>query len=242
MRDYKIEAEKRVRYIADLLQSSGARGVIFANSGGKDCALVGILSKLATANVLGVILPCGSKRNYEQDAAHAHLLAGKFGIENVKVDLTPARDTLVAAFPPEIPLPPLALQNIAPRLRMTTVYALGQASGYLVAGTGNACEIYLGYFTKWGDGGYDFNPIADLTVTEIFEFLRYLGAPNEIIDKPPSAGLYDGQTDEDDMGVTYAQVEAYMRGEPVNADAAARIAHMHARSENKRHAPSRYGE
>ena len=80
-------------------------------------------------------------------------------------------------------------------------HAFAQSEGRLVAGTGNRSEIYIGYFTKWGDGASDFNPIADLTATEVYDFLKYLNAPLSIRQKPPSAGLYEGQTDEDDIGV-----------------------------------------
>ena len=127
-----------------------------------------------------------------------------------------------------------ALVNIAPRLRMITLYAIAAAEGRLVAGTGNRSERHMGYFTKWGDGGFDFNPIGDLTVTEVFEFLRYLNAPASIIEKAPSAGLYEGQTDEADMGVTYAAIDRYLRGEEVTDGERAIIERYHSRSEHKR--------
>ena len=93
----------------------------------------------------------------------------------------------------------------------------------------------MGYFTKWGDGAHDFNPISDLTATEIFEFLEYLNAPRCIIEKAPSAGLFDGQTDEQEMGVTYAAIDRYlMTGEAEEHDREI-IERFHARSEHKRH-------
>ena len=101
----------------------------------------------------------------------------------------------------------------------------------------------MGYYTKWGDGAYDFNPIADLSVTEIYEFLTYLKAPENIIKKAPSAGLFEGQTDEADMGVSYAQVDAVMqKGSCGNDKADAIIAGYHARSHHKRQPVNRYGE
>ena len=120
----------------------------------------------------------------------------------------------------------MANVNINPRLRMTTLYALGQARGYLVAGTGNLDEATLGYFTKWGDGAHDFNPIADLTVGEIYEHLRYLGAPSTIIEKAPSAGLYQGQTDEQETGIKYADVDKYLRGEQIPDEVRQKIEKM----------------
>ena len=97
---------------------------------------------------------------------------------------------------------------------MITLYNYAQREGYLVAGTGNRSERTMGYFTKWGDGAYDFNPIGDLTATEIFEMLKFLDCPQNIITKAPSAGLIEGQTDEADFGVTYKDLDTYiLKGE-----------------------------
>ena len=104
----------------------------------------------------------------------------------------------------------------------------------MVAGTGNRSEAYVGYFTKWGDGAHDFNPIADLTVTEIYEFLRFLNAPECVITKAPSAALFDGQTDESEMGVTYAELDRFLMGDGIDADKQKVIMAMHEASEHKR--------
>lgn len=234
MRNYEIETKERVAFIQNLLKASGARGIVFGNSGGKDSALVGILCKMACDDTVGVLLPCASKRNYGLDADDGRVLAEQFGIETRLVDLTPVREALLGELKGVTEPTPMALTNIAPRLRMTTLYAIAASEGRLVAGTGNRSEAYVGYFTKWGDGSTDFNPIADLTVTEVYEFLRYLNAPACIIDKAPSAGLFDGQTDEEDMGVTYAQIDAVINGEELPADKAAIIERMHRNSEHKR--------
>ena len=127
-----------------------------------------------------------------------------------------------------------ALTNIAPRLRMTTLYAIAAAENRLVAGTGNRSERHMGYFTKWGDGASDFNPISDLTATEVFEFLEYLNAPRCIIDKAPSAGLFDGQTDEAEMGVSYKAIDGFLLYGTVNECDKAIIDRYHSRSEHKR--------
>ena len=240
VRDYKIETEQRVAFIRDLLKQSGASGIVFGNSGGKDSALVGILCKLACENTVGVLLPCSSKRNYGLDAQDGRVLADRFGIETRMVDLTPVREALLKELDGVTEPTPMALSNIAPRLRMTTMYAIAASEGRLVAGTGNRSEAYVGYFTKWGDGSTDFNPIADLTVTEIYEFLRYLEAPACIIDKAPSAGLFDGQTDEADMGVSYAQIDAVIAGREVPADKAAIIERMHRNSAHKRRGVAKF--
>ena len=242
MRNYANETEARVEYIRGYLRTSGARGIVFGNSGGKDSALVGILCKLACEDTVGIIMPCASKRNYGMDRSDGLEVAEKFKIETRTVDLTPVREAELAALEGVAKLTDMAVANIAPRLRMITLYAVAHAEGRIVAGTGNASEAYVGYFTKWGDGAYDLNPIADLTVGEIYEFLEYLGAPRSIIEKAPSAGLFEGQTDEAEMGVSYADIDGVGKGREVDAEARARIEKMHASTEHKRRMPSRYGE
>ena len=123
---------------------------------------------------------------------------------------------------------------------MLTLYAVAASENLLVAGTGNRSEAYVGYFTKWGDGAHDFNPISDLTVTEIYEFLRWLNAPVCIIEKAPSAGLFDGQTDEQEMGITYKELDAYLFGKKVSDTAKQTIQRMHDKSEHKREGAKHY--
>ena len=210
MRDYAFEEKARVAFIKDAIKKSNLNGIIFANSGGKDCALAGILCKKACENTVSLILPCGAKRNYNEDKEDAQKLAEHFGISTRYIDLQETYSSLVVALSKVSALTGIAKTNIVPRLRMQALYAIGQSEGRMVAGTGNRSETFLGYFTKWGDGAYDINPIADLTVTEVYEFLRYFDAPKSIIEKPPSAGLYDGQTDENDLGFTYAALDNFL--------------------------------
>lgn len=234
MRDYREEFDKRVDYIRSKLAEAHADGIVFGNSGGKDSALVGILCKAACDNTVGVIMPCSSKRNYGEDAEDGRALAEQFGIETRVVDLTPVREAELKALEGVAALNDMALTNIAPRLRMTTLYAIGAAENRLVAGTGNRSETYMGYFTKWGDGASDFNLIADLCATEVFDFLRFLNAPSTIVEKVPSAGLFEGQTDEAEMGVTYAAIDNYLLHGEVNDHDKAIIDRYHSRSEHKR--------
>ena len=235
MRDYGKETENRVAFIREILAESGCRGIVFGNSGGKDSALVGILCKRACENTLGVLLPCATTVNYGSDTDDANRLAEQYGIESRTVDLTAARNAEIEALEHSgTALNDSAVSNIAPRLRMTTLYAIAAAEGRLVAGTGNRSEIYMGYYTKWGDGAADFNPIADLTATEIFEFLDYLDAPETIRRKAPSAGLFEGQTDEAEMGVSYAAIDRYINGGEVTAEEKAVIDRFHRISEHKR--------
>ena len=210
-RDWEAEFENRVAWIRNLVESAGVKGIVFGNSGGKDSALVGILCKAACDNTIGIIMPCASKRNYGEDAEDGRALAEQFGIEARVVDLTAVREQELKAQEGVSQLNDAAVTNIAPRLRMTTLYTIAAAEGRLVAGTGNRSEIYMGYFTTWGDGASDFNPIADLTATEVFDFLRWLNAPAHIVEKAPSAGLFEGQTDESEMGVTYRAIDTWLQ-------------------------------
>lgn len=234
MRDYQKEFEDRVAYIEKLLAESHAAGIVYGNSGGKDCTLVGALCKAACGNTVGIILPCASSRNYESDRADALAAAEKFGIETRTVDLTAAREALLKELAGATEMLPSSVANIAPRLRMTALYAVAGSENRLVAGTGNRSESYMGYFTKWGDGAYDFNPIADLTVTEIYEFLAYLDAPESIRTKAPSAGLYEGQTDEREMGVSYRAIDGFLLHGTASPEDLAVIERFHAASEHKR--------
>jgi len=241
MRDWEKEKQDRIAFIRTILNESGADGVVFGNSGGKDCALTGILCRMACDNVLGVIMPCGSKQNYGSDKDDALAVAAQYDIATVTVDLTETRDALLEATGKAGGLNAMAINNMAPRLRMNALYALAQSRRSLVAGTGNRSERYMGYFTKWGDGAYDFNPIGDLTASEVFEFLRYLGAPARVIEKAPSAGLYDGQTDEKEMGVTYDAIDRYLtEGKGEEADIAV-IERYHSTSMHKREKTPIYG-
>ena len=240
MRNYKIETEKRVEYIKNILSASGFDGIVFANSGGKDCVLAGILCKMACANTLGLILPCESKRNFHEDLNDAMKVAVQFGIEMRVIDLTETKRTLMNVLDIQVEMNYLATININPRLRMITLYAISAAEKRLVLGTGNRSERYMGYFTLWGDGAFDFNPIADLTVTEVYEFLTYLGVPKNIIKKAPSAGLFEGQTDEAEMGVTYKAIDDYLLYGTVNEKDKAVIDRYHNRSEYKRNLPSMF--
>jgi len=200
MRDYKKEAASRAAWLAHMLAASGLDGFVFGSSGGKDSALVGILCKMASPKTLGIINPCGGQ---DADVADAQLLGRTFDIQHIVVDITDTKSNIVYAIGHDD-------VNIAPRLRMTTWYAIAAARRALVVGTSNRSEIYLGYSTKWGDAAHDINPIADLTATEVNEFLQALGAPDVFYKKPPSAGLYEGQTDEDELGFTYAELDNFL--------------------------------
>lgn len=233
-RNWRDEYTRRVEWIRTLLRESGAEGIVYGNSGGKDSALVGILCKAACDNTVGLIMPCGSKRNYHLDMEDGLAVAAQYGIETRVTDLTAVREQELSVLQGATNISALAAANLAPRLRMMTLYAVAASENRLVAGTGNRSEAYMGYFTKWGDGAHDFNPIGDLTVTEIFAFLAYLKAPQQIIDKAPSAGLFDGQTDEKEMGITYRAIDDWLlHGKGTEHDLEV-MRRFHDKSEHKR--------
>ncbi|MCL2078680.1 MAG: NAD(+) synthase [Oscillospiraceae bacterium] len=240
MRDYAIETKKRVEFIREQLKISGMTGIVFGNSGGKDSALVGILCKKACDDTVGVIMPCSSECNYGDDLTDALMVSNLYRIETRKVDLTKSAESLQKALSAAVTMTSNAAINIAPRLRMTTLYAIAASEKRLVAGTGNLSERYMGYFTKWGDGAFDFNPIADLTVTEIYEYLTFFDAPKRITSKAPSAGLYDGQTDELEMGVSYRAIDEYLKSGVCTPEDMEIISRYHAVSVHKRNPPAVY--
>ena len=197
-------ADRIAAWLGDYASQAGARGYVVGLSGGIDSATTAVLCKRAVGgHVLAVLMPCHS---LPQDGELAHLVANSFDIKTLTVDLGPAYDVLEAALPPEVL--EIAKANIKPRLRMTALYALAQTYGYLVAGTGNKSELAIGYFTKYGDGGVDVEPLGDLYKYQVRQLAEDLGIPRPIIDRPPSAGLWDGQTDEGEIGLTYSELDA----------------------------------
>jgi NAD+ synthase len=239
MDNYREISDRIAHWLRSYAAEAGADGYVVGLSGGIDSACTAVLCQRASgAQVLGVLMPCHSNPN---DAEMARLVADTFGLETLVVDLGPAYDALLATLPPTTT--PLARANLKPRLRMTTLYALGQSRNYLVAGTGNKSELAVGYFTKYGDGGVDVEPLGDLYKWQVRLLAQELGIPQPVIERPPSAGLWEGQTDEDEMGITYAELDRALaamdagQGDDVDADLLAKVQEMVARSEHKRHLP-----
>ncbi|MCJ7604571.1 MAG: NAD(+) synthase, partial [Dehalococcoidales bacterium] len=161
-------------------------------------------------NTLGIMMPCHS---IPGDEEHAMILAKKFDIPTETVALDDVFDTflrLLPDFQPEERVANLARANLKARLRMVTLYHAANQLGYLVGGSGNRSELTIGYFTKFGDSGVDILPLGNLVKSEVRDLARYLGVPDEITDKPPSAGLWAGQTDEQEMGFTYEALDRYI--------------------------------
>ena len=240
------------RYLA----GTGARGFVVGLSGGVDSAVVTRLAQLAAPGaVVGVLLPCHSDPRDERDAM---LVAKLFALPTATVDLSASYDRLVPdaqaalqwltpqlrAGAPEAlgngdPRARIPAANIKPRLRMTTLYFIANSLNYLVAGTGNRAELAVGYFTKYGDGGCDLLPLGHLHKSEVRTLARELHIPSAIIERTPSAGLWAGQSDEEEMGFTYADLERYLEEGPqgVSPALAMRIERLARSSDHKRELP-----
>ena len=224
-----------IDWIKNYVESSGANGVIIGNSGGKDSAtVIGLCSKaLGNKNVLTVAMPCASSM---ADFEDAKLVADTFGVDMLTIDLTSTYNSLISSIESNInePIPSFSSINIKPRLRMTTLYAIGQYKGYLVAGTGNLCEIFVGYTTKWGDSASDFNPLAEFSVREVLEIGKIIGVPQKILNKAPNDGLGSG-SDEDKLGVKYIEIEEYIKnGTCGNSSKDLIIKNLHSKTQHKR--------
>jgi NAD+ synthase len=232
--------ERIALWLCEQLQDAGADGFVCGLSGGVDSAAAAALAVRAVGadNVLAALMPCHS---VPEDARLGQLVADTFGIRTVTVDVTGAYDALAAALPPSEH--PLAAANVKPRLRMITLYYLSQANNYLVLGSGNKTELAVGYFTKYGDGGVDLLPLGDLSKTEVWDLARELGVPQEVIERAPSAGLWPGQTDEGEMGITYRELDRVLGaieiGDTASIESATlkKVQEMIARSEHKRAMP-----
>jgi NAD+ synthase len=210
-------------WIQERVTEAGARGVVVGLSGGLDSAIAAVLCKNAFPDTtLCLILPCDSRK---EDVTHAKLLADKFRIETKELELstiftvlrelleerTDKKDTKGSS------VSNIANANLKPRLRMLCLYYFANKHNYLVVGTGNKSELAIGYFTKYGDGAVDILPLGDILKNEERALAESLGIPHEIIEKTPSAGLWDGQTDEGEIGMSYAEldsaIEALERGD-----------------------------
>lgn len=227
-----------VQWLQEQVYASGGKGGVFGLSGGLDSAVIAGLCKQAFgADCLGVIMPCLSQ---EVDTQHALEAASFFALPYQIVNLDDTYYALLSALHVEhagCGSRDLALANIKPRLRMTVLYYYAAVKHYRVVGTGNKSEIYIGYFTKHGDGAADLEPLGDLTKSEVKALGEHLGVPRVILEKKPTAGLWEGQTDESEMGFSYEQLDRYLKGQSLEEEVREKIASLHAQSEHKRLLP-----
>jgi len=195
-------AELLSGWIRKKVEEASAKGVVLGMSGGLDSSVTAVLCKTAfPKSTLGLIMPCFSD---PEDIAHVKQVAEKFDIETRKVDLSPVFLTVLETLEsPAYEVGDIATANLKPRLRMLVLYYFANKLNYLVVGTGNKSELMIGYFTKYGDGGVDILPLGDLLKTEVRALAEALDIPKAIIAMPPSAGLWAGQKDEAEIGMSY---------------------------------------
>jgi NAD+ synthase len=232
-----------VEWLRSQVENSGTNGLIVGLSGGIDSSVVAFLIKKAfPKDSMGVIMPCKSNEKDKNDAID---VAEAAELRHITVDLTDDQDNIFGKVTNELIKEKLdadknrklADANLRARMRMSTLYTVANSLNYLVVGTDNAAEVYTGYFTKYGDGGVDILPIANLTKREVYEWARYLGVPQTVLDRPPSAGLWEGQTDENEMGTTYNMIDDLVEGKEIPQKHRDIIEGLNKRTEHKRKMP-----
>jgi len=229
-----------VSWMRKQVKIAQVKGIVMGLSGGIDSSVVAALAKEAVGKnrLLVLILPVHSQI---QDLKDAKIVAQKLGIETKIIDLSKIYDNLIKILPKANKL---ALANLKPRLRMLTLYYFANKLNYLVCGTGNKSELMVGYFTKHGDGATDILPIGNLLKRQVRALAKELGVPKHIITKPPTAGLWPGQTDEGEMELTYNELDDILERMKRNKRQIARknkiekVKMMIRRSEHKRRGPS----
>lgn len=226
MFDVKKVTKECVAWIQDFFEKNGKGcNAVVGISGGKDSSVVAALcvEALGRERVIGVLMPCGTQ--HDIDCAYA--LVRHLGIKHYEVNIKDAVDGLKGSLPKDLKLTEQTLNNISPRIRMTTLYAVSQSCNGRVANTCNLSEDWVGYSTRYGDSVGDFSPLSRLTVAEVKEIGKELGLPMELVEKTPIDGLC-GKTDEDNLGFTYAELDKYIRtGEIADQAKKAKIDEKH---------------
>lgn len=223
-----------VKFMQDYLKDSHQDGYVLGLSGGIDSSAVAALALKAVGKerLHCIMMPINS---LEDDLKDAITLAKDLDINYSIIDGSKAFNELVKEFEAlGIELDASTKGNLKARIRMSILYAYGQKNRMLVLGTDNLDESYVGYFTKYGDGGVDLLPICRLTKEEVRNVASILGVRKELVERVPSAGLYEGQTDEKEMGILYKDLDAYLLGQKVDEEVVNKIERLHRISEHKR--------
>lgn len=230
-------SESLVDWLRSEVEGAGCAGAVFGLSGGIDSATVAVLARRAFRDEhLAIVMPANSNPRDREDA---HLVIEKFRLKHREIDLSPVFAAFLRALGEDSAAGPqdLARNNIKPRLRMATLYYFAARKRYLVIGTGNRTELTLGYFTKYGDGGVDLLPLGHLVKHEVRELATHLGVPNSIIEKPPSAGMWEGQTDEGELGFSYDDLDRYLVGGQGSEALARRVEELRQKNAHKLRIP-----
>jgi len=200
-----------VSFVSEKVQEADADGVVVGLSGGIDSATSSAVAveALGAENVRGLVLPSGSNEDTNMQDAKNH--AEEFGIEHDVIDIRPVVESFLDGYPGTVEKRE-PKGNLRARARMCYNYLIANEQNRLVLGTGNRSELLLGYYTKYGDGGVDILPLGGLYKTEVRELAYELGVSESIIEKPPTAGLWEGQTDEDELGAPYDEIDEVLRG------------------------------
>ena len=209
MFDAKKVKNQCVEWIRDFFKNNGPDcNAVVGISGGKDSSVAAALcaEALGKDRVIGVLMPKGEQHDIDM----AYMLVNHLGIKHYEVNIKDAMEGLVSAMPKDLELTSQTMQNIPPRIRMTTLYAVSQSCNGRVVNTCNLSEDWVGYSTRYGDSVGDFSPMSNLTVTEVKEIGYELGLPKALIEKTPIDGLC-GKTDEENLGFTYAELDVYIR-------------------------------
>jgi NAD+ synthase len=238
----KQEVDEIVSWLQTQVEKTGVNGLLVGISGGIDSAVVAALIKRACPDhSLGVIMPINTSDATMQDAK---AVADATGIDYMTIDLTEVHASMYQMIKTQLENKhvyeeqntQLAQANLRARLRMSTLYTIATNYNYLVVGTDNAAEWYTGYFTKYGDGGVDILPIVEFTKGEVRKMAAYLDIPSSVRTKQPSADLWEGQSDEQEMGISYATIDAYLKGKAIPKEDQEKIEALHKRSAHKREA------
>ncbi len=198
-----------VQWIRDFFEENGKGcNAVIGISGGKDSSIAAALcaEALGKDRVIGVLMPQG----VQHDIDKAYMLVNHLGIKHYEINIKNTVDSILAAFPDDLPVSEQSRQNLPPRIRMSTLYAVSQSLNGRVVNTCNLSEDWVGYSTRYGDAAGDFSPMSNLTVTEVKEIGHLLGLPEELVEKVPIDGLC-GKTDEENLGFTYAELDVYIR-------------------------------
>ena len=199
--DVKKTKDDIVEFVQNKVSEANAEGLVIGLSGGIDSTLAAFLACEAVGkdNVFGIVMP--STTTPTEDKLHGTVIAQLLGINYKEIAIDSILNEFLSVT--QLEEDKLSIGNLKARIRMSIIYFYANSKNYLVSGTGNKSEILIGYFTKHGDGACDIEPIGDLYKTDVYQLAKYLEIPQEIIDKPPRAGLWNNQTDEDEIGMTY---------------------------------------